>query len=106
MNILLIGLCLLGLWYFFYQIARNITILNIRLHWLYTNDFRRNKYTYYSMWIPSKHNLYGIKFPNEKDFNVITDVRLSCQCRQWCTGQDTLQEGFKCMSKEKFGYEA
>ena len=34
----------------------------------------------------------------------LANVRLSCQCTAWCTGQDELKEGYECT--KKFGHEA
>ena len=69
---LCIGLISIGcimLIYLTYQHFRNYRVNKIRREWINTNDKRWNKYSYAYMYNPSKHNLYGFKFPKDKQFN-------------------------------------
>jgi len=54
--------------YGIYQILRNEKVFQIRVSWIENRDTRRQEYTYGEMFNPTMHNLFGLKFPNEKDF--------------------------------------
>lgn len=55
--------------YLTYQIFRTHRVYKIRCKWIDTDDKRRFKYSYEYMFNPSMHNLYGFKFPKDKQFN-------------------------------------
>jgi len=55
--------------YCFYQIIRNTKIFIIRGKWIETSDKRWHEYSYNYMFIPSIHNYFGLKYPNDKDFS-------------------------------------
>ena len=52
-----------------YQLIRTHRLSVIRRKWINTDDKRWHKYSYEYMFNPSKHNLYGFKFPKDKQFN-------------------------------------
>lgn len=54
--------------YMLYQIKRNHTVYDIRINWINTDDDRWNVYSYQEMFVPSKSNWYGFKFPKDSDF--------------------------------------
>lgn len=55
--------------YFVYQLIRNQKVYNIRIKWLRNDELDRHmRYTYNEMMDPNKKNWYGLKFPNEKDY--------------------------------------
>lgn len=54
--------------YLAYQLIRNNRVANIRIKWILNDDDRYYKYCYEYMFNPSKHNLYGLKFPIDKQF--------------------------------------
>ena len=65
---LVIVFTLLVLFYCLYQILRNNKVYNIRTKWTSQRSELWYKYTYDEMYIPSRKNWYGFKYPNEKDF--------------------------------------
>lgn len=64
----MVGICVLAVIYSFYQMARNDKVFNIRRKWILESDERWLKYSYSTMFEPKQENWYGLKFPNEKDF--------------------------------------
>ena len=64
----IIVLCILGVLYFIYQLRRNRKVRNIRMKWIAEDDNRYHTYTYDHMMKPSKHNMFGFKFPNDDDY--------------------------------------
>ena len=52
----------------FYQLSRNEKVYKIREKWIDSGDYRRYKYSYDEMFKASGSNLFGLKYPNEKDF--------------------------------------
>ncbi len=69
LTVILVLLVLL-IFYCFYQLKRNKEVFNIRKKWIDTDDKRRYKFSYDCMFNPSKYNLYGLKYPNEEDFEL------------------------------------
>lgn len=62
-------LILFIIWFYsIYQIARNNKVASIRTKWIYNNDSKWYKYSYDEMFDPSKNNLYGLLWPNEKHY--------------------------------------
>lgn len=59
---------LFGIVYCLYQLVRNDKIYHIRINWIDTDDKRRDKYSYDEMFRPNKHNWFGLKYPNEKQY--------------------------------------
>ena len=51
-----------------YQILRIEKVYRIRRKWIYSDDSRYDKYSYDEMLKPNSSNLFGLKYPNEKDF--------------------------------------
>jgi streptogramin lyase len=51
-----------------YQLLRNHMVFNIRRIWITTNDDRWDTYSYMTMFLPSKHNWYGLKLPKDSDY--------------------------------------
>ena len=53
---------------FIYQLLRNEKVYKIRGKWIDSGDCRHYKYSYDEMFKASARNLFGLKYPNEKDF--------------------------------------
>ena len=66
--LIILGILVLALIYFFYQLARNQKVYEIRVEWRNENDPRWYKYTYDYMFKPSFRNWLGLKFPSKSDF--------------------------------------
>ena len=64
----ILGISVLVLFYFFYQLVRNQKVYEIRIDWINEDDPRRHKYTYEYMITPSFRNWLGLKFPSKSDF--------------------------------------
>jgi len=65
----LIGICLIGLVYCFYQLIRNEAVYRISMKWCNDYDFERiYRHSYDDMFNPKKENWYGLKFPRDKHF--------------------------------------
>ena len=52
----------------FYQISKFEKLYRIRRKWLYSDDSRYYKYSYDKLIESNSSNLFGLKYPNEKDF--------------------------------------
>jgi hypothetical protein len=65
---IVLGIPILILIYFAYQLIRNHVVYKIRHRWIVTSDKRWYTYSYEFMLSPSKHNWYGIKYPHESLF--------------------------------------
>jgi len=66
--LLIIFLCFFAGVYCIYQLFRNSKVYKIRYKWIHSDDTRWDLYSYDFMFDPSKHNLYGLKFPKDSDF--------------------------------------
>lgn len=61
-------LSVLAFIYGVYQLIRNEFVYRIRIKWIEEDDIRHDQYSYDYMFNPSKHNLFGLKFPTDKAF--------------------------------------
>lgn len=72
MNTILINIAILLvllIFYCFYQLKRNSEVYRIKKRWLDNGDIDRCKrHPYDFMMDPSKHNNYGLKWPDEDDY--------------------------------------
>ena len=68
MFVVLISFLILTTINLFYQLSRNEKVYKIRIKWIVSGDCRHDKYSYDEMFKASRHNLFGLKYPNEKDF--------------------------------------
>lgn len=60
--------CILLL-YSLYQLCRNEKVYQIQMKWLDNDEFDRlNKHSYDYMMDANKKNWFGLKYPNEKDY--------------------------------------
>jgi hypothetical protein len=66
--IVIAGILLLIVQHYWYQLKRNNAVYSIRRKWIDTDDKRRYMYSYDYMLNPAKHNLYGLKYPRDKNF--------------------------------------
>ena len=68
MSVVLISFLFLMIVKGFYQMSKIEKLYRIRRKWLYLGDSRYYKYSHYEMIESSSSNLFGLKYPNEKDF--------------------------------------
>ncbi len=68
MNIIIGSLFGIISMYLIYQLIRNNKVAKIRRKWVLSDDSRYNKYDYDYMYKPSKHNLYGLRFPRDVQY--------------------------------------
>ena len=68
MSVVLISFLFLMILRAFYQISKIEKARRIRRKWIYSNDSRYDKYSYDEMLESNSSNLFGLKYPNEKDF--------------------------------------
>ena len=68
MYVVLISFVILMIVKEFYQILRTQKVYKIRRKWIYSDDSRYYKYSFDEMFKPNYNNLFGLKYPNEKDF--------------------------------------
>ena len=68
MSVVLISFLFLMILRAFYQISKIEKVRRIRRKWIYSNDSRYDKYSYDEMLEANSSNLFGLKYPNEKDF--------------------------------------
>ena len=68
MSIVLISFLFLMILRAFYQISKIEKVHRIRRKWIYSDDSRYAKYSFDEMLKPNSINLFGLKYPNEKDF--------------------------------------
>ena len=54
--------------YGIYQLFRNNKVYKIRIKWIENDDPRHDYYSYDFMFVPSKYNWFGLKFPTDKAF--------------------------------------
>lgn len=66
--VIIVIICFIGMLYTAYQFARNNKVYSIRQKWIADDDRRWYKYDYDDMYIPGKHNWYGLLWPNDKHF--------------------------------------
>lgn len=66
---LIIGIALISMIYLVYQIIRNEKVYRIRMVWLGDSNFSKlERYSYEYMYVPSKHNWWGLKYPTKSNF--------------------------------------
>ena len=66
-----IALIILFLNYIIYQLVRNEIVYRIHMKWIDNEEYERlNRYDYDFMLNPNKKNLFGLKWPNEKDYTL------------------------------------
>jgi hypothetical protein len=68
MSIVLISFLFLMIVKALYQISKSEKVYKIRRKWLYSDDIRYDRYSYDEMLEANSSNLFGLKYPNEKDF--------------------------------------
>ena len=68
MSVVLISFLFLMIGIAFYQISKIEKVYRIRRKWLYSDDSRYYKYSCDEMINANSSNLFGLKYPNEKDF--------------------------------------
>ena len=70
----ILGICLAGMVYSFYQLARNNAVYEIRHKWICSDDKRWDEYTYDFMFDPKLHNWMGLRWPKEKNYPAKTEA--------------------------------
>lgn len=67
---LLLTVFILAFIYFLYQLFRNDKVFEIKIKWIDEKKWDLYyKYSYEFMFNANKHNLYGLKWPSEKNYD-------------------------------------